>query len=564
MAEGGRAQASRARQQSLIELLRKRSVDHNDENEENENENENDMGVQDPMTASFGCPDDDIRGRDGPTNTANTVNTGNKRSLVTSILDRAVHARFCPWSTRVLRNKQIAMYEVASSVSPLRLCGSLGIRERVTAAEVDSIGELLVVGCRGGHVLVNDVQSILESVSPPGRGCGRGGKVEPGLHLRVGDAQEHAAHVPAVRWNPSDQNEIGVLSKCAAGEFLSMYDINRTRGEASRRIGLPGQAKAADFAYFPGASSSTGSGRYCVAVADERHGVLLFDSRTNATTSQHDCKPVCVLKSDSQRHTGARCVSIVDGGRVVLAGGGRDLDGYMNMWDLRNVSGNVALTFSAAPNKHQHLRRLCFKAQLGRVHGLIDESRFIPCTYPEFFLPDPASYHRVGVTMRCGWSAVLDLGRLGLSHVHAPPARHAPSEHWMDAMQAMDEAILARLAGDAGRVALPHEVVAAAHGGGVGVTAPASSDKFVRGGCWLGESFVVPSATMDKTVHVVDFSGPFRGGSGDDDEAGGFDVPSSVQLGVSHDAAGVVRVPCDGGDALLSWGTDGTWNVLRC
>ena len=95
------------------------------------------------------------------------------------------------------------------------------------------------------------------------------------------------------------------------------------------------------------------------------------------------------------------------------------------------------------------------------------------------------------------------------------------------------------------------------------MTAPAPSDKFVRGGCWLGESFVVPSATMDKTVHVVDFSGPFRG-SGDDDEAGGFDVPSSVQLGVSHDAAGVVRVPSDGGDALLSWGTDGTWDVLRC
>ena len=92
----------------------------------------------------------------------------------------------------------------------------------------------------------------------------------------------------------------------------------------------------------------------------------------------------------------------------------------------------------------------------------------------------------------------------------------------------------------------------------------------------MGESFVVPSATMDRTVHVVDFSGPCHS-SGPERADGtggihGFDgfneveAPSSVQLRVSHDAAGVLRVPADAGnghDALLSWGTDGTWNVLR-
>ena len=498
-------------------------------------------------------------------------------SLPASILDRAVHSRFCPWSQRVLRNKHMAMYDAESTKMPLRLCGSLGIRAQATAAEVDSIGELLVVGCKGGHVLVNDVQSILEAAE---RVDGRG--IEPGLHLRLGDGSGGSGVVNAVRWNPTDQNEIAVL--CKSG-ILSMYDINRTRGEPSKKLSLPRQSKATDVVYFPSSTSTSGSGQYCVAVADERHGVLLFDSRTNTWNNGSGSKPLCVLKSDSQRHTGARCVSIVDSGRIVLAGGGRDLDGYMNMWDLRNVSSNVALTFSAAPNKHAHLRRLCLKTQLGRVHGLINESHFIPCTYPEFIRPDPASYYRVGVTMRCGWSAVLDLGRLELSHVHAPPARHAPSETWMDAMQEMDEAIMFRRAGDGGRVALPHEViettmattVAGNASRSMGVaSATISENKNVLGGCWLGESFVVPSATMDRTVHVVDFSGPCHS-SGEEHADGpggihGFDgfneveAPSSVQLRVSHDAAGVLRVPGNEGnghDALLSWGTDGTWNVLR-
>jgi WD40 repeat protein len=313
-----------------------------------------------------------------------------------------------------------------------------------------------------------------------------------------------------------------------------------------------------DAVYFP-AASATGSSQYCVAIADDRHGVLLYDSRTTRSTSSYSSKPVCVLKSDSERFWGARCLDIVDHGRMVVAGGGRDLDGYVNMWDLRKVSGNVAVTFSAAPNKHQHLRRLCFKRELARVHGLIDEAHFIPCTYPEFLRPDPGSYHRIGFHMRCGWSAVLDLGRLELTHVHAPPAKHAPSETWMDAMQEMDEAVMSRVVGDAGRVALPHETM---HGG-LGGTASntrtrTSSDKDVVAGCWLGEAFAVPSATMDKTIHIVDFSGPSRVEDSDD-----LDAPSAVQVNVSHDAVGTLRVPSDRGEALLSYGTDGTFNVLQ-
>jgi hypothetical protein len=257
-------------------------------------------------------------------------------------------------------------------------------------------------------------------------------------------------------------------------------------------------------------------------------------------------------------------LEIVDNGRIVLAGGGRDLDGYLNMWDLRNVSGNTALNFSAAPNKHHHLKRLCLKREMGKVHGLIDEAHFIPCTYPEFLRPDPLSCDRVAVHMRCGWSAVLDIARLGMLHVHAPPAKNAPSDTWMDAMQEMDEAVFSRIAGDSGRVALPrefagdprrHSEIDSQQGGRI------RDDKDVVGGCWLGDSFVVPSATMGGTVFIVDF-----GGSYGLDDAESLDdsiiPPSAVQVRVSHDSTGVVRIPGGQGDALLSYGADSTFNVL--
>jgi len=279
--------------------------------------------------------------------------------------------------------------------------------------------------------------------------------------------------------------------------------------------------------------------------------VMLHDGRM--------AKSASMLRS-GQLSSPITSLEVVDDGRLVLAGTSRD---HIHVWDVRYVSGSAVTLSAVGANKHPLLHTMNIPHEMRKVPELLDQSGYIPPCTPRALYLDPETYHRVAFHLSSGWTGVLDMTRMGMTHLHAPPT--TVSGDVVQESLTLDQAIAARRLGDSGRVALPHEVVpngenearrANALPGGQMITAHAQ-----RVGCWRrGSQFVVPSRSKH-AVFVVDFSPSSKCGTRIDNRLSSDDSPpSAVQISVPHEATCVLA---DGAtDAILAFGTQGHCSLI--
>lgn len=468
--------------------------------------------------------------------------SSSRRNMVRSVMDWGVYGRLCPWSMCVLNQLRMGTYRpVRRAVFSTRtLLSPRGVRNvprqhdtvhRGTwdSVEVDGLGELFVAGDDAGVVTVSHVGSLLDM------GLGEDGCVTIDTALGIGLPSK----IAAVQWNPANQNEIGVLQN--KGRSVFVFDINRTRGDPSQTVKLMASG-GESLAYFD--RSSTLGQEYCLAVGCSDGTVAVCDCRAGT-------QPVSVLRS----LTGGAitCIQTMDHGRLVLGGTDRDV---VKIWDLRRVSGN-ALNFGAVTNKHPMLYTTHLMQELSMIPGLIDESGYIPMCSPQSLHVDPEMYTRVAVHMSCGWTSVLDVARLGMTHIHAPPVGEQPPEHRHSAME-LEHAVNARMIGDFGRVVLPHEIMRLEANDSV----RRRVDRTGRmSGCWLqGSQFAVPSRSKN-AIFIIDFGASSRtetriGCTGDDSRT----TTSAVSIDVPLEPTCVTHA-CH--DTMLAFGRDGACTVLR-
>ena len=480
---------------------------------------------------------------------SSSSSSSSRRNLVCSVMDWGVYGRVCPWSVCVLNRLRMGTYRpVGRAVFSTRaLLSPRGIRNvprrqdmvhRGTweSVDVDGLGELFVAGDDAGAVMVSHVGSLLDMVpSWMDMDMGLDGCVTIDTALGIGLPSK----IAAVQWNPANQNEIGVLQN--KGRSVFVFDINRTRGEASQTVKLMASG-GESLAYFD--QSSTLGQEYCLAVGCSDGTVAVCDCRAGT-------QPVSVLRSLSGG--AVTCIQTMDHGRLVLGGTDRDV---VKLWDLRRVSGN-ALNFGAVTNKHPLLHTTNLMQELSMIPGLIDESGYIPICSPQSLHVDPEMYTRVAVHMLCGWTSVLDVARLGMTHIHAPPVGQHPAEHGHSAME-LEHAINARMIGDSGRVVLPHEIMRIETNDSVRRLA----DRTGRmRGCWLqGSQFAVPSRSQN-AVFIIDFGASSRtetriGCTGD----GSGTTTSAVSINVPLEPTCVTHARHD---TMLAFGRDGACAVLR-
>lgn len=472
-----------------------------------------------------------------------------RRSVIESVLDRGVTGRLCSWSESMLHGTSMGMHscvghcgfrgEVVGLQTGSLHDAMLGGQRRVylhdgavQCVEMDRIGELCATGDSHGLVMVNYVSSIHGAVSEDGGMC------DTALSLQTSTARRK---IVSLRWNPINQDELAVVHQRATR--ILVYDINRTRGQPSHTYTLPTDVHGGhDLVYFN--QSSCQGQSYCSAVGCGDGSVLLWDSRKKGS-------PACSLRGLA-RSGASVSLDIVDHGRLVLGGTSRD---QIHVWDLRKVSGS-SLTFSAVPNKHPLLHSVSLSQELVRVPGLIDESGYIPPCVPQSLHADPYSYHRLACHMACGWTAVFDMARMEMTHIHAPPSNVVGS---VDQGLSADEAAHARRVGDFGRVALPHEVVT--HESEVPERSASGNSRRMSGrqaGCWRNASeFVVPSRAKD-ALFIIDFSSsPHSGTRIRDhysmDEMG--QPKAAVDVQISHAASSAVVSEPSG--SILAFGAHG-------
>jgi len=287
----------------------------------------------------------------------------------------------------------------------------------IQCSQFDSTGELLATGGVDGTVLVHSSPAILNAAATAAAGEGATIKVEPLLAIQTNLSKLHS-----VRWNPLDENVVGVAS--ASSRSVHIYDLQRTQGRPTRILTLPSQTAggvgAGDMAFFGSntrgsGSSSSGTGisggvglGYSVLVGGPNGNAFLWDLRCSGG-------PASTLQS-LQGGAVTSC-HLMDSDQVVIVG---TLAGDVKAWDLRGGRGG-ALRFGGVPHHHPMLTCVNLRIALTEITALLEQSGGIPLCTVQSMAPDPLNPRRVGFHLGCGWSGVLDLPTRKITHVHAPP-----------------------------------------------------------------------------------------------------------------------------------------------
>ena len=532
-----------------------------------------DMGKEEEEHVQLMAPDG-YHGTGNDTNHQHSINTYNSRNnnVVKSVLDRQCVGSLCAWSERMLESKRVGLcrcvardgfrsWDVLSSTNGNSFVfhrQRSGVQRHVgvfSCVEMDRVGELFVTGDDAGIVTVNYVSSTVRSLLKLG-GEEKGGSMMSSLACEYGidtalSIDTRGSGVSSVRWNPRNQNEIVVLDRAGA-QTLKLYDINRTRGEPLRTLGVDQRVRG----YFSGDVKYFGQGQqqqYCLAVGCSDGSVVLHDARTAKSQS------TSMLRS-GQLSSPITSLEIVDDGRLVLAGTSRD---HIHVWDVRYMSGSAVTLSAVGANKHPLLHTVNIPYEMRQVPELLDQSGYIPPCTPRALHLDPETYHRVAFHLSSGWTGVLDMARMSMTHLHAPPTVSGDSV--VQESLALDQAIAARRLGDSGRVALPHEVVpdgenVARRANGM-PGGHVTTNHAQKVGCWRrGSQFVVPSRSKH-AVFVVDFSSSSKCGTKIDNRLSSDDgPPSAVQISVPHEATCVLAD--DATDAILAFGTQGHCSLI--
>ena len=286
--------------------------------------------------------------------------------------------------------------------------------------QFDSQGELLVTGSEEGLLTVHSAAALVSLAraagTPPPPSQQGLSPAQPLLALDTGMGK-----LQAVRWNPANENVVGVAS--SSGRQLQLFDLQHTQGRPARVLAAPPASASAlagatavgisDLAFFQG------GGGYTVLAGGLGGQVFLWDSRTKGA-------PASVLQS--QQASAVYAVALAPDEQVVLAG---TQGGEVRMWDLRGGAGGAPRLGAGGLHHHPPLGAVSLRHSLAAVPGLLEQTG-IPASAVHSMAFDPVDPRRLGFHLGCGWSGVLDLASQVVTHVHAPAHAFA-DEHQLAA-----------------------------------------------------------------------------------------------------------------------------------
>ena len=325
---------------------------------------------------------------------------------------------------------------------------------------IDDAGQLAVEACDGreGRLVVHRIEDVRHAIESELRGIGEehdakrqrtdamlpeGGdeygdenvgvneRYEP-MRLKkrevlsINARRDHTACV----WNPANQDVIASVG--AQDNDVYIYDLRYCGDRPTEKLLSINSSSRSNFLsnVRPGLSALQyldASGKVILA-SSEAFGVAVFDSRERThlvgTLSDPQLERGC--RADLKYYNNLHSVAVHPDGRSVVSGtqGGRIL-----IWDIRNGfdsrhgRGAASAAFAVAsnePSKRNRARTVLNPAKMMRVPG-------IPDSPVQATLFDPQDPRRLGVHMGSGCSAIIDLSRKEMTHLHSPPS-------WMDDM----------------------------------------------------------------------------------------------------------------------------------
>lgn len=274
-----------------------------------------------------------------------------------------------------------------------------GIKELgVSALEFDRQGIYLTSVTRSGCLTVHDFESLY---------CCSNQHV-PRLEE---DEGKHLLHISlsnsidAVRWNPANQDEVACTS--LSHNEVHIFDIGYISSEPTEVLrkrptvtvhGSSVRKGLTDIALFNDdtrvlASDTCGA----INIWDRRAGNF---PQTGLTTNANSSLTSIQLNGD-------QCVY------------GASKSGYIYVWDLRG--GRSSAAFQSHKEVHSSpITSLKLASMLSKIGLLKAQSNILPKEIQSIDI-NPSCPHQLGFHLDDGWSGVLDLHNLQVTHIHCPP-----------------------------------------------------------------------------------------------------------------------------------------------
>ncbi|KAF3333784.1 hypothetical protein FCM35_KLT01475 [Carex littledalei] len=239
-------------------------------------------------------------------------------------------------------------------------------------------------------------------------------------------------HIPtpmplnSIRWNPSNQDEVACASR--QRDKIFVFDISYVCAE-------PSEASSTTFltfsqivldkgkSRFSGLTSACQDGFSDIVFPSEdksrllasslNGGIYMWDRRVSST----HCLELFTKSAQCQFNS----LELDRENRVVF-GAGRN--GIIYVWDLRG--GRSSFAFQN-PNEVPILTSMKVSSMLEKIKALKEQSNIVPREIHSIKF-DPSCSYQLAFHLDDGWSGVINVNDLGVTHVHCPPP------NWLDGM----------------------------------------------------------------------------------------------------------------------------------
>ncbi|KAJ1279750.1 hypothetical protein BS78_04G179200 [Paspalum vaginatum] len=279
-------------------------------------------------------------------------------------------------------------------------------REGVSAMEFDKKGIYLASVTFSGCLTVHDFETLYCSVYGPSCSM-QDDSSNYVLHL------SNPVPLNAVRWNPGNQDEIACTSSQRDKVFL--FDIGYV-SSAPTEVLHKGKSKFSSL-YSESCKSLTdlaftSDDKSRIFASGLDGAVYMWDRRSSKT----HCLEF-VASPESQFNT----IKLTLDNRTVF---GATKNGTIHVWDIRG--GRASAAFQSH-NEVQQLSSVKVSTLLGKIASLKEQSNIVssPILSIDF---NPSCSYQLAFHLDDGWSGVLNVNNLSVTHLHCPPPA------WLESM----------------------------------------------------------------------------------------------------------------------------------
>lgn len=280
------------------------------------------------------------------------------------------------------------------------------LREGITGLEFDSKGIYLASVTKSGCLTVLDFETLYCSVYGPYSDLCED-ETKCLLHICTSKPFD------VVRWNPANQDEVCCVSRNHNTVFI--YDIGYLSSEPievlEKRLPKYSQPESwnglSEIAF-----ASTDKSRLLASGLDG--SIYIWDRRLSNL-------PCVRLSSSSQSPLNSIEVDIED--RIVF---GANQQGIIDTWDLRGGRSSFAFQ-SHTEVCYPLFTSMKVSSMLEKISDLKEQSYILPKEIHSIKL-DPSCSYQLAFHLDDGWSGVLNLNSLTVTHLHCPPPP------WLDGM----------------------------------------------------------------------------------------------------------------------------------